>query len=168
MLFFFSSLLLLLISLMQVILYRSGLITAAASFVLASSTVFLPDDSALGGFINTNLDFFYALGACGLGLSLYLIHIYVTEIKRTLQALWLLGAFGSLATYATLAQPTGKHLVEYVTENPTAIWFVGPLFAALTGLVFKEGMGMLSINPFGLSHFVFPFYSKVLWIYNIC
>ncbi|KAL3500953.1 hypothetical protein ACH5RR_035402 [Cinchona calisaya] len=125
----------------EVILYRSGLVTTAASFVLASSTLFLPHDSPLCEFINTNLDLLYTLGACGLGLSLYLIHIYVTQIKRTLQALWLLGAFGSFATYATLAQPAAKHLVHYVvTQNPTAIWFVGPLFAALTGLVFKEGL----------------------------
>lgn len=123
------------------ILYRSGLVTAAASFVLASSVAFLPDHgSGISDLIKGNLDLLYTLGACGLGLSLYLIHIYVTEIKRTLQALWLLGAFGSLATYVTFAQPAGKNLVEYVIENPAAIWLIGPLFASLTGLVFKEGM----------------------------
>lgn len=121
------------------ILYRSGLVTAATSFVLASSTAFLPDGSAISDLIKGNLDLLYTLGACGLGLSLFLIHIYVTEIKRTLQALWMLGAFGSLATYASFVQPAGKNLVEYVIENPTAIWLVGPLFASLTGLVFKEG-----------------------------
>jgi uncharacterized integral membrane protein len=26
-----------------------------------------------------------------------------------------------------------------VLEHPAALWFVGPTFAALTGLVFKEG-----------------------------
>lgn len=121
------------------ILYRSGLVTAAASFVLASSTALLPDDLAFSDFMKRNLDFFYALGACGLGLSLYLIHIYITEIKRTLQVLCGIGALGSVATYLALAQPAGRHLVEYIIENPTAVWFVGPLFAALTGLVFKEG-----------------------------
>lgn len=114
--------------------------TAATSFVLASSTAFLPDGSAISDLIKGNIDLLYALGACGLGLSLYLIHIYVTEIKRTLQALWIFGAFGSLATYASFAQPAGKNLVEYVIANPAAIWLVGPLFASLTGLVFKEGM----------------------------
>lgn len=122
------------------ILYRSGLVTAAASFVLASSAAFLPDDSTFSDLIKGNLNLFYAVGAGGLGLSLYLIHIYVTEIKRTLQALWAVGVLGSLATYLTFAHPTGKHLVEYVVENPTAVWFVGPLFASLTGLVFKEGI----------------------------
>lgn len=140
------------------ILYRSGLVTAAASFVLGSSAVFLPHGSVISDFIQRNIDLFYATGAFGLGLSLYLIHIYVTEIKRTLQALWVLGALGSLATYANFAQPAGKELVNYVIENPTATWFVGPLFAALTGLVFKEGMLCISTTvPLALQWCCFSF-----------
>ncbi|XP_009802414.1 uncharacterized protein [Nicotiana sylvestris] len=139
----------------EVILYRSGLVTAAASFVLASSTALLPNDSVLSNLIGRNLDLFYAIGSCGLGLSLYLIHIYVTEIKRTLQALWLLGVLGSLATYSTLAQPAGMSLVQYVIENQTAVWFVGPLFAALTGLVFKEGLCYGKLEA-GILTFVIP------------
>ncbi|XP_058750450.1 uncharacterized protein LOC131623458 isoform X2 [Vicia villosa] len=114
----------------KVISYRSGLVTAAASFVIAASAAYLPD----------NQDFFYVIGSGGLGLSLFLIHIYVTEIKRTLQALWGLGVLGSAATYIYLAQPTNKTLIQYVVDNPSAVWLVGPLFAALTGLVFKEGL----------------------------
>lgn len=139
----------------EVILYRSGLVTAAASFVLASSAALLPNDSVMSNLIERNLDLLYAIGSCGLGLSLFLIHIYVTEIKRTLQALWFLGALGSLATYSMLAQPAGKNLVQYVIENPTAVWFVGPLFAALTGLVFKEGLCYGKLEA-GLLTFVIP------------
>nr|GME18964.1 F3H9.20 protein [Ipomoea batatas] len=139
----------------EVILYRSGLVTAAVSFVLASSAVLLPDDSVLRDLIKSNVDILYMLGACGLGLSLYLIHIYVTEIKRTLQAFWAIGVFGSLATYAALAQPAGSSLVQYVVENPTAVWFVGPLFAALTGLVFKEGLCYGKLEA-GILTFVIP------------
>ena len=84
--------------LQQVTLYRSGLVTAAASFVIAASAAFLPDNSLLGDIIKQNFDIFYAVGAGGLGLSLLLIHIYVTPIKRTLQAFWALGVIGSLAT----------------------------------------------------------------------
>lgn len=120
-------------------MYRSGLVTAASSFVIASSTAFLPENSWVRELLSQNLDLFYALGAGGLGLSLLLIHIYVTEIKRALQAFWALGVIGSLATYTFLAQPASENLVQYVVENPTAVWFVGPLIAALTGLVFKEG-----------------------------
>ncbi|XP_015076643.1 uncharacterized protein LOC107020699 [Solanum pennellii] len=139
----------------EVILYRSGLLTAAASFVLASSAALLPNDSVMSNLIEKNLDLFYAIGSCGLGLSLFLIHIYVTEIKRSLQALWFLGAIGSLATYSTLAHPAGMNLVQYVIENPIAVWFVGPLFASLTGLVFKEGLCYGKLEA-GLLTFVIP------------
>lgn len=113
--------------------------TAVTSFVLAASAAFLPDNSSLSDIIKQNIDYLYVSGSCGLGLSLLLIHIYVTEIKRTLQALWLLGILGSCVTYTSLALPANEDLVQYVLDNPSAVWFVGPLFAALTGLVFKEG-----------------------------
>ncbi|CAE5958698.1 unnamed protein product [Arabidopsis arenosa] len=139
----------------EVILYRSGLVTAAASFVAASSAAFLPGDSWLTETIKQNHDLFYFVGASGLGLSLFLIHIYVTEIKRTLQALWALGFVGSLATYAALARPAGDNLVHYVVDHPSAVWFVGPLFAALTGLVFKEGLCYGKLEA-GLLTFIIP------------
>lgn len=123
----------------QVILYRSGLVTAASSFLIAASAAFLPDDSFLSQIIKQNLDCLYVAGSCGLGLSLLLIHIYVSEIKRTLQALWVLGILGSCTTYITIAQPANQNLIRCVLDNPSAVWLVGPLFAALTGLVFKEG-----------------------------
>ncbi|XP_034674631.1 uncharacterized protein LOC117905583 [Vitis riparia] len=139
----------------EVILYRSGLVTAAASFVVAASAAFLPENSLPSNVINENLDLLYTLGAGGLGLSLFLIHIYVTEIKRTLQALWALGVVGSLATYTSLAQPTGENLIQYVIDNPTAVWFIGPLFAALTGLVFKEGLCYGKLEA-GILTFIIP------------
>jgi uncharacterized integral membrane protein len=73
-------------------------VTAAVSFVVAASAALLPDDSVLSDIIKQNLNLFYTIGAGGLGLSLFFIHIYVTEIKCTLQALWALGVVGSLAT----------------------------------------------------------------------
>ncbi|KAL1218728.1 hypothetical protein V5N11_028868 [Cardamine amara subsp. amara] len=139
----------------EVILYRSGLVTAAASFVAASSAAFLPGDSWFSEIIKQNHDLFYFVGAIGLGLSLFLIHIYVTEIKRTLQALWALGVVGSFATYAALAKPAGDNLVHYVVDHPSAVWFVGPLFAALTGLVFKEGLCYGKLEA-GLLTFIIP------------
>ncbi|XP_022727105.1 uncharacterized protein LOC111283021 isoform X1 [Durio zibethinus] len=139
----------------EVVLYRSGLVTAASSFVIAASAAFLPDNFAFKEIIEQNLNLFYLIAAGGLGLSLYLIHIYVTEIKRTLQALWALGVVGSLATYVTLAQPAGENLVQYVLDNPTAVWFIGPLFASLTGLVFKEGLCYGKLEA-GILTFIIP------------
>ncbi|GAY57000.1 hypothetical protein CUMW_176000 [Citrus unshiu] len=139
----------------EVILYRSGLVTAAASFIAAASVAFVPTDSLFGEIIKQNIDLFYTLGAAGLGLSLILIHIYVTEIKRTLQALWVLGVMGSLTTYTALARPAGENLVQYVIDHPTAVWFVGSLFAALTGLVFKEGLCYGKLEA-GILTFIIP------------
>ncbi|XP_062155797.1 uncharacterized protein LOC133863731 isoform X2 [Alnus glutinosa] len=139
----------------EVILYRSGLVTAAVSFVVAASAAFLPDDSMLTDIIKQNIDLFYTIGAGGLGLSLFLIHIYVTEIKRTLQALWALGVVGSLATYTSLALPAGENLIQYVINNPSSVWFIGPLFAALTGLVFKEGLCYGKLEA-GVLTFIIP------------
>ncbi|PRQ54392.1 hypothetical protein RchiOBHm_Chr1g0313101 [Rosa chinensis] len=36
-----------------------------------------------------------------------------------------------------LGSTSWRGLVQYVDDNPIAVWFVGPLFAALIGLVFK-------------------------------
>ncbi|KAG7014615.1 hypothetical protein SDJN02_24794, partial [Cucurbita argyrosperma subsp. argyrosperma] len=35
-------------------------------------------------------------------------------------------------------QKAGDSIVQYVVDNPSAVWFIGPLSAAPTGLVFKE------------------------------
>lgn len=99
----------------------------------------MPDDLALKSFLQGYYDPLYALGAGGLGLSLGLIHIYVTPIKRTLQLLWAVGILGSVALAVNFAGPADKGLVEFVLDNPAGVWAVGPLFAALTGLAFKEG-----------------------------
>ncbi|KAI9126073.1 hypothetical protein K1719_003491 [Acacia pycnantha] len=139
----------------EVILYRSGLVTAASSFVLAASAAFLPEDLFVSQIIKQNLDYLYVAGSCGLGLSLLLIHIYVSEIKRTLQALWVLGILGSCATYITIAQPANQNLIRCVLDNPSTVWLVGPLFAALTGLVFKEGLCYGKLEA-GLLTFIIP------------
>uniref|UniRef100_A0A8I7BFY6 Uncharacterized protein n=1 Tax=Hordeum vulgare subsp. vulgare TaxID=112509 RepID=A0A8I7BFY6_HORVV len=67
-----------------------------------------------GADVREGADLFYAAGAGGLGLSLVLIHIYVTPIKRFLQALWDVGVLGSVGTYALAARPLDEGLVRYV------------------------------------------------------
>ena len=61
--------------------------------------------------------------------------MYVSPIKRLMQGLWGAGVLGSLALAATQDAPVA---VAVYTE-PQFVWAVGPLFAALTGLCFKEG-----------------------------
>ncbi|GJP83595.1 hypothetical protein CLOP_g13728, partial [Closterium sp. NIES-67] len=124
----------------EVFLYRAGLVTASLSFLLAASSAFLPADSPLLPLALPALDPLFALGAAGLGTSLFLIHIYVTPIKRALQLLWLVGVVGAVALAAGYAGREGVGVVEYVVGHGGGVWAVGPLFAALTGLVFKEGL----------------------------
>ncbi|KAL1344617.1 uncharacterized protein [Arachis hypogaea] len=109
----------------EVILYRSGLVTAATSFVIAASAAFFPDSSSL------------------------------SAIKRILQTLWVLGVIGSATVYINFAQPANESLTQYVLENPSAVWLVGPLFAAMTGLVFKEGLCYGKLEA-GVLTFVIP------------
>jgi uncharacterized integral membrane protein len=61
--------------------------------------------------------------------------MYVAPLKRLMQALWAAGALGSLALALTQEQP----VAAAVYAQPSFVWAVGPLFAAFTGLCFKEG-----------------------------
>ena len=83
------------------------------------------------------LDALCALGAAGLGVSVCLIHVYVTPLKRLLQAAWAAGAAGAL--YLAAAEAGGEPVALYVAHHPWAVWLVGPYFVALTGVAVKEG-----------------------------
>ena len=71
----------------------------------------------------------------GVGLALRWIHIYLRPLHRALQLLWLLGCGGFVAL-AISAGPAG--MAEAVARDPRWIWAVGPFFAALAGIGFKE------------------------------
>ncbi|EFJ47092.1 hypothetical protein VOLCADRAFT_75214 [Volvox carteri f. nagariensis] len=75
-------------------------------------------------------------GSAGLGASLQLIHIYLAPLKRALQVLWAVGTAGLLYIILTKDAPAAV----FVYEHPAWLWAVGPLFAALTGVAFKEGL----------------------------
>ncbi len=75
-----------------------------------------------------------ALGA-GLGLALRWIHIYLRPLHRALQLFWLLGC-GGLALLALRMGP--QAMATTLANDGRWIWAVGPLFAALTGIGFKE------------------------------
>lgn len=71
----------------------------------------------------------------GLGLALHWIHIYLRPLHRALQILWLTGSAG----LALLAIQSGAApLLTTVSNQPLWIWAVGPFFAALAGVGFKE------------------------------
>ncbi|MFM7171062.1 MAG: DUF2301 domain-containing membrane protein [Cyanobium sp.] len=73
--------------------------------------------------------------AVGLGLALRWIHIYLRPLHRALQLFWLAGCLGLVALGAWLT-PGG--MVDEAFRRPLAILAIGPFFAALTGIGFKE------------------------------
>ena len=75
------------------------------------------------------------LMAAGLGLALRWIHIYLVPLHRTLQLFWLLGCGGGLVL-AARSGPDG--MVAALASQPLWILAIGPFFAALAGIGFKE------------------------------
>lgn len=73
--------------------------------------------------------------ALGLGLALRWIHIYLRSLHRALQLFWLVGCGGLLVVAAWLGPAA---MVREGWSQPLAILAVGPLFAALAGVGFKE------------------------------
>jgi len=70
-----------------------------------------------------------------LGLALRWIHIYLLPLHRTLQAFWLLGCFG-LTALLLHSEPGG--MAQTLVRQPLWILTVGPFFAAVAGIGFKE------------------------------
>lgn len=103
--------------------------------------------SALGcsayeaGLVDVNPDALTLAGITGLGLALQLIHVYVTPLKRLLQIFWALGVGGYVwvATQAPDAS-TYASTLDLILAQPSQTLWVGPLGAAMTGIVFKEGL----------------------------
>jgi uncharacterized integral membrane protein len=73
--------------------------------------------------------------AAGLGLALRWIHIYLRPLHRALQLFWLLGCLG-LAGLALAVGPAG--MANAAAADGRWIWAIGPFFAALAGIGFKE------------------------------
>lgn len=117
----------------EVTAYRAGISVATAGLLAAAASAFVPDEGDLHAGLVGLLDPSVLVGCGGLGLSLVLVHIYVAPLKRFLQALYAAGTVGTLAIMATQDEPAA----QYVLHHPIAVWAVGPLFAAATGLSFK-------------------------------
>tara|TARA_A100001037_G_C15030919_1_gene580871 strand:- start:28 stop:702 length:675 start_codon:yes stop_codon:yes gene_type:complete len=73
--------------------------------------------------------------AIALGLALKWIHIYLKPLHRTLQLLWGLGCIGIGILLIKLGS---QNLLSTIASNQISILAIGPLFAAMTGLGFKE------------------------------
>ncbi|MFY8150271.1 MAG: DUF2301 domain-containing membrane protein [Prochlorococcaceae cyanobacterium] len=75
------------------------------------------------------------LMAAGLGLALRWIHIYLRPLHRALQLFWLLGCVGGVALVRAAG---GGGLLPALADQPLWILAIGPFFAALAGVGFKE------------------------------
>ena len=86
-----------------------------------------------------------------LGLSLKWIHIYIRTLHQVLIFLWAFGCigFGILSYYFGF-----KNIIFNINENPSLIFFIGPLFASLAGIGFKEFFCFRRIEAIGITIFI--------------
>ena len=70
-----------------------------------------------------------------LGLALQWIHIYLRPLHQALQLFWLLGCGGWLVL---MLQGSAGTALDTLASQPLWILAIGPMFAALTGIGFKE------------------------------
>ncbi|MCL1467987.1 DUF2301 domain-containing membrane protein [Argonema galeatum] len=114
-----------------VIIYRAGLMVAALSFALASWLVLWLGNTPT---VLNALTPLYVCFCLGLGVSLLTIHIYLGLLHRVLQIFWAIGVAASVV----LAVQAGEPLALTVYNHPVTILGIGFIFAALTGIYFKE------------------------------
>jgi uncharacterized integral membrane protein len=115
----------------EVILYRTGLAIAGLSFALGVALVLGMGANAV---VLQGLTILFGLFSLGMGLSLWKIHIYLKPLHRALQLFWLIGS--SAALFFALYSPAP--LSVFVYAQPWSLWGIGFIFAALTGIFFKE------------------------------
>jgi len=86
--------------------------------------------------------------AIGLGLALKWIHIYLRPLHKALQLLWALGCICSGLLVLKLGS---ENLLTSIVSDPILTLAIGPLFAALTGLGFKEFFCFQRLEAIGLT-----------------
>ncbi len=108
--------------------YRAALAVAALSFATATGFALSPAPAL------APITALYGLFCAALGVALWTVHIYLAPLHRALQIGWGLGCAASL----TLALGRPDPLPQTVYQAPWALFAVGWVFVALTGLYFKE------------------------------
>jgi uncharacterized integral membrane protein len=116
----------------EVILYRAGLAISGLSFAIGVGLILGVGNDPLVLKLLTPL---FMLFSAGLGLSLWTIHIYFKVLHRVLQLFWLIGSISTVVFAVYSVEP----LAVFIYQQPFSILGVGFVFAALTGIFFKEG-----------------------------
>ena len=86
-----------------------------------------------------------------IGLSLKWIHIYLRPLHQTLTIFWVIGCIGFLILLYHFGV---TNLMYGLRENPKSILLIGPLFASLTGIGFKEFFCFRRIEAIGITIFI--------------
>lgn len=115
---------------LSVIIYRTGLMVAALSFAIASALILLNNNPTTIQAITP----LYTVFCLALGVSLLTIHIYLAPLHRALQLFWLIGCISSFVFGHFDSQP----FAVTVYTQPLSLLGIGFIFAALTGIYFKE------------------------------
>lgn len=115
----------------EVILYRVGLAIAAFSFTAGTTLVLNQLQQPI--ILNLLTVLFFTFSA-GLGLSLWMIHIYLAPLHRLLQAFWGIGTVSAIGLSFYAQEP----LLPWIYDHPLSLLGIGFSFAALTGIFFKE------------------------------
>jgi uncharacterized integral membrane protein len=114
----------------SVIIYRTALMVAALSFAIASALVLFDTNPTTIQAITP----LYTVFCLALGVSLLTIHIYLAPLHRALQAFWLIGCISSFA----VGHFDSQAFAVTVYTQPLTLLGIGFIFAALTGIFFKE------------------------------
>ena len=86
-----------------------------------------------------------------LGFALKWIHIYIKLLHRTLQFLWAIGSIGILIL---ILNGNSQELLLNISSKPILTLLIGPYFAAMTGLGFKEFFCFQRPEAIGLTLFI--------------
>ena len=111
----------------EVKLYRFSLLFSSLAFFIGLAQWI---------FLGPSLVWIWLVGmALGIGTSLKWIHIYLRPLHNMLKIFW---GIGFLSIMAALIIVGPKNLITTLSTNTIWLIPIGPLFAALTGLGFKE------------------------------
>ena len=127
----------------EVLFYRLSILFCALFFLLALIHWYV--------FGPNQIWFYFAGLTISLGSSLKWIHIYLRSLHQVLIILWAIGCIGFLV----IAYHFGvTNFIYVLKENPKWLFFIGPLFASLTGVGFKEFFCFRRIEAIGITIFL--------------
>ncbi len=86
--------------------------------------------------------------AISLGLALRWIHIYLRALHNLLQIFWAIGCLGITILIYNLG---GGNMLSAFVEKPIWVLAIGPFFASLTGVGFKEFFCFQRAEAIGLT-----------------